>query len=89
MTASGFLTKLDENKCEENPFSLEFFLRTFLRNNLLIFAAAFLKITPLQVFRSFYIWKQRCIRTQSNITMEPIAKKFNGFKDLFRTKWNI
>ena len=52
MAASGFLTKLAENNCEENHFSVEFFSETS-QKLFLVFAAAFLKITPLQVFHSF------------------------------------
>ena len=54
MTASGFLTKLAEKNCEENHFSVEFFSK-ILTNYFLVLLGAFLKITPLQVFRSFYL----------------------------------
>ena len=47
MAASRFLTKLAENNFEKNHFSV-----VFLGNYFLVFAA-FLKITNLQVFRSF------------------------------------
>ena len=52
MAVSGSLTKIAETNCEENHFSVEFFHK-FLRNYFLVFAVAFLKITPLQVFCSF------------------------------------
>ena len=50
MAASGFLTKLAKNNCEENHFSVEFFSGIFY---FLTLAPAFLIITPLQVFCSF------------------------------------
>ena len=65
MAASGFLTKLAENNCEENHFSVEFFSETS-QKLFLVFAAAFLKITPLQVFRSF------CLSlNMSEVYLEP------------------
>ena len=50
IAASGFLTKLAKNNCEENHFSVEFFSEIFY---FLTLAPAFLIITPLQVFYSF------------------------------------
>ena len=52
MAASGFLTKLAENNCEVNHFSVEF-LSEISQKLFLVFAAVFLKITPLQAFCSF------------------------------------
>ena len=46
------ITKLALNRCEENHFSVEFFSETYWKL-FLVFAAAFLKTTSLQVFRSF------------------------------------
>ena len=51
VAASEFLTKLAESNCEENYF--------------LVLAAQFLKITPLQVFRSFCLFL-KCQRPIEN-----------------------
>ena len=91
MAASGFLTKPAENNYEENHFSLEFFSE-ISQKLFLVFAAAFLKITPLQVFSqflSFFEHVRGVSRTQSNIKTEPIAKIVDGSRGVFRTKWNI
>ena len=40
-------------------------------------------------FLSFFKHVRDVSRTQSSITMEPIAKIANGSRDVFRTKWKI
>ena len=66
LATSGFLTKLAENNCKENYFSVELFPETF-QKLFLVFAAAFLNITPLQFFRSY------CLSLKmSEVYLEPI-----------------
>ena len=52
VAASKFLTELAENNCEKNHFSVEFFSEISCKF-FLVLAAAFLKITPLQVLCNF------------------------------------
>ena len=67
-------------------------IQKFLKNYFLFLAAAFLKITTLQVFRSFCLsWNM------SEAYLEPIQRSrwgllrilVHGFRGVFRTEWNI
>ena len=74
VAASEFFKKLVENSWEENHFSLEFSSK-ISPYYFLVLAAAFLKITPLQVFcdfLSFFKHARDIPRTQSDIMMEPL-----------------
>ena len=65
MAASGFLTKLAENNCEENHFSVELFSEISLKLFLSLWCSVS-KITPLQVFHSF------CLSlNMSEVYLEP------------------
>ena len=85
---SGFLTKLAENNCEENHFSVEFsseiswkwFLSlscSISKNN---------SFGGFSQFLSFFKHVRSVSRTQSNIKMEPFAKIVNSSRGVFRTE---
>ena len=58
----------------------------------LIFAAVFLKITTLQVFRSFYLslnMSETYLEPSQRYKMEPFPKIVNSSRGVFRTESNI
>ena len=88
MAASGFLTKPAENNCTEN-ISESSFSQKFLRNYFLVLAAVFLKITPLQVFRSFCLslnMSETYLEPSQTYKMEPFPKIVNSSRGVFRTE---
>ena len=80
MAASGFLTKLAENNCEENHLWVEFFSeishKLFL--SLCCSVSKNNSFTGFSQFLSFFKHVSSVSRTHSNIKMEPIAKIVNG-----------
>ena len=80
MAASGFLTKLAENNCEEKHLSVEFFSeishKLFL--SLCCSVSKNNSFTGFSQFLSFFKHVSSVSRTHSNIKMEPIAKIVNG-----------
>ena len=91
MAASGFLTKLAENNCEENHFSVEFFseISQKLFLSLCCSVSKNNSFTGFSQFLSFFKHVRAISRTQSNIKMEPFAKIVNSSRGLFRTELNI
>ena len=91
MAASEFLTKLAENNCEENRFSVEFFSEV---SEKLFFSLSCNvskndSFTGFSQFLSFFEHVRSVSRTQSNIRMEPFAKIVTSCRGIFRTESNM
>ena len=68
------------------------FAQKFLSHYFLVLAAMFLKITPLQVFGSFFLslnMSEAYLEPNQTSKMEPFAKIVNKSRDIFRMELNI
>ena len=68
------------------------FAQKFLSHYFLVLAAMFLKITPLQVFGSFFLslnMSEAYLEPNQTSKMEPFAKIVNKSRDIFRMESNI
>ena len=87
MPVSGFLTKIAENNCEENHFSVEFFSEFSQK----LFSCSVSKnnsFTGLLQFLTSLNMSDVSI-TQSNIKMGLFAKIVNSCRDVIRTELKI
>ena len=86
--ASEFLTKLAENNCEENHFSVKFFSEIFQKSFLSLSCNVSKNdsFTGFWQFLSFFKHVRGVSRTQSKIKM---AKIVNSSRGVFRMETNI
>ena len=88
MATSGFLTKLTENNCKENHFSVESFSE-ISKKLFLSLSCSLSKNNYFTGYSQFFLNMSGVCRNQSKIKIEPIAKIVNGSGGIFRTEWNI